>query len=554
MTVLYSARTTPLAKNSSNALATGINLAWDFTGVDAAHMNGVPWVFGGATSPSLPITGTQTLATVNGEPGRVAGTSSLYNYTNATDFGLQTGTGDFCIGIRVSTPSALPSTGNTLELLHVKGSAGDAFIIYMVESAGAGWYFSALAGACPLGGSVNGTMHPVNTTLMLWIQKVSGVVTVYQQNVTTGGTVVERYSASTTTATALDSTNSAQVIANYTFTGPSLGIALHAITHWPNSMTTANLTAIGNDFWNLEANTAAVDTTAPTVVAAAVANATPTVVSLSMSEALDTGSVPAASAFTVSGHTVSSVAISGSTINLTVSSAFVNGEAARTVAYTQPGTNNARDLATTPNLLANFSALAITNNVAGADVTKPILVSAVVANSAPANIVLTMSETLAAFTPAASAFAVSGGKTVTSVARSGAVVTLTCSAAYAYGDAITVTYTKPGAGMLQDAAGNQTDTFGPSAVTNNVAAPPSLAGVFASDAWISSGTIRSSQSFTATWYSGGVIGTVAGSPTFASGTLSAGGVATLTGLPAGAGFLLGKTTDGGRYYQEGTVT
>jgi hypothetical protein len=161
------------------------------------------------------------------------------------------------------------------------------------------------------------------------------------------------------------------------------------------------------------------------------------------------------------------VAITGSTINLTVSAAFVNGEAARTVAYTQPGTNNARDVA--GNLLANFTGQAITNNVAAADTTAPTFSSAQVANASPANIVITMSETLAAFTPAASAFAVSGGKTVSSVARSGATITLTCSAAYAFGDTITVTYTKPGTNMLQDAAGNQTASFGPSSVTNNIA-------------------------------------------------------------------------------------
>ena len=211
------------------------------------------------------------------------------------------------------------------------------------------------------------------------------------------------------------------------------------------------------------------DTTAPTISSAAVANATPTIVTLAASEPLNASFTPAASAFTVSGHTVSAVSISGSTINLTVS-AFVNGEAARTVAYTQPGTNNARDAA--GNLLANFSGLAITNNVQPvADTTAPTFVSAQVANAAPTIIVLTMSETLAATLPAASAFTVSGGKAVSSVSISGATVSLTCSAAYVNGDTITVTYTKPGSGnMLQDAAGNTVATFGPSALTNNVAA------------------------------------------------------------------------------------
>jgi hypothetical protein len=107
----------------------------------------------------------------------------------------------------------------------------------------------------------------------------------------------------------------------------------------------------------------AADTIAPTAASASVANATPTIVAIAMTEAMDTGFVPAASAFTVSGHTVSSVAVIGSAINLTVTPAFVNGETC-TVAYTQQGSNQARDLA--GNLLPNFTSLAITDNVAAA--------------------------------------------------------------------------------------------------------------------------------------------------------------------------------------------
>lgn len=103
------------------------------------------------------------------------------------------------------------------------------------------------------------------------------------------------------------------------------------------------------------------DVTAPTALSAAVQNVSPTTLTITASETLDAAYVPAASAFTVAGHTVSAVAVAGSSITLTVS-AFVGGEAARTVAYTQPGTNNIRDSA--GNLLANFTGLSITNNVA----------------------------------------------------------------------------------------------------------------------------------------------------------------------------------------------
>lgn len=121
----------------------------------------------------------------------------------------------------------------------------------------------------------------------------------------------------------------------------------------------------GYDYWytvSQAVGATAVDSVAPTASSAAVANATPTFVDIVMSEAMDMAYTPPASAVTVSGHTVSTVTWASNTVlRAAVSAAFVNGEAARTVGYTQPATNGARDLA--GNLLASFSALPITNNV-----------------------------------------------------------------------------------------------------------------------------------------------------------------------------------------------
>lgn len=105
------------------------------------------------------------------------------------------------------------------------------------------------------------------------------------------------------------------------------------------------------------------DVTPPTNTGAVVQNATPGVVSISWNEAMNTSFTPAAAAFTVSGHTVSSTAWGTSTrLDLTVTPNFVNGEAARVVGYTQPGANQARDVA--GNLAVSFSGLSVTNNVA----------------------------------------------------------------------------------------------------------------------------------------------------------------------------------------------
>lgn len=213
------------------------------------------------------------------------------------------------------------------------------------------------------------------------------------------------------------------------------------------------------------------DVVAPTISSASVANAAPSSVVLVASEAIDPSFVPATSAFTVSGHTVTAVAISGVNITLTVTAAFVNGEAARTAAYTQPGTNNVRDMA--GNLLANFSSLAITNNVLPVDTTAPTISSVSVENAAPTAVVLVASETLnTSFVPATSAFTVSG-HTVSAVAISGSNITLTVTPAFVNGEAArTVAYTQPGTNNVRDnaPAGNLMANFTGQAITNNVGA------------------------------------------------------------------------------------
>lgn len=210
------------------------------------------------------------------------------------------------------------------------------------------------------------------------------------------------------------------------------------------------------------------DTTAPTISAAAVANSMPAVVAMTASENLDGAFLPAASDFTVGGHTVQSVAISGTVINLNVTAAFVNGEAAREVSYTKPASNGARDVA--GNLLESFSGLAVTNNVSGSgDTNPPAFVNAQVTNSQPAVILVTMNETLANSVPPNSAFTPSGGRTATSVSISGTVASVTVNTPYTSSDTITIAYTQPGANpRLQDAAGNPAATFAAQPVTNNI--------------------------------------------------------------------------------------
>ncbi|MDO9313396.1 MAG: Ig-like domain-containing protein [Burkholderiaceae bacterium] len=124
--------------------------------------------------------------------------------------------------------------------------------------------------------------------------------------------------------------------------------------------------------WSQQAVITVTDVIAPTVTSVAVADATPTVLSVSFSEPMNTSITPASSAFAVSaGHAVSSIVwITSTRLDITVGAAFTTGEAARTLAYTQPGSNQAQDAA--GNLLATFSGQSITNNVgAGAAILAP---------------------------------------------------------------------------------------------------------------------------------------------------------------------------------------
>jgi hypothetical protein len=119
----------------------------------------------------------------------------------------------------------------------------------------------------------------------------------------------------------------------------------------------------GYDYWysaRQAANPVAIDMVAPGASSAAVSNSTPATVTITASESLNSSYTPAASAFTVTGHTVLSVSVSGNSVNLSVSPSFANGEV-QTISYVQPGANGLRDLS--GNLMPSFSNLSVTDGV-----------------------------------------------------------------------------------------------------------------------------------------------------------------------------------------------
>jgi len=222
---------------------------------------------------------------------------------------------------------------------------------------------------------------------------------------------------------------------------------------------------------------------APAYVSSSIENAAPAVVVLNYNLTL-ANIVPLISAFSVQVNSVSrsitAVSVSGIRVSLTLSSPVAYGNTV-TVSYTKPSSSPLQTPA--GGLAVSISAQSVANKIS-APVTlpaAPAFVSSSVENAAPAVIVLNYNLTLANIIPAASSFAVqvnSTTRSVTSVAVSGTKVTLTLASPVAYGNSITVAYTKPAANPLQSTAGQQAASMSAQMVSNKVSAsatPPAAA-------------------------------------------------------------------------------
>ena len=216
------------------------------------------------------------------------------------------------------------------------------------------------------------------------------------------------------------------------------------------------------------------DPTAPTLSPTTPPSMTaPTILTLTYNEALDTGSVPAASAFLVrvDGSTaglagLNPVAMSGRAVALTLASGVTAGQSVR-VRYTAPAANPIRDEA--GHSAANLRGRAV-QNLTG-DTRAPVLRSATITD---ATLVLRYDEALdEGAVPAASAFEVwvAGARvSVEDMAVDGRAVRLTLASAAEHGDTVSVHYAPPSANPIRDPAGNEAANTGHRVVTNNTPA------------------------------------------------------------------------------------
>ena len=238
----------------------------------------------------------------------------------------------------------------------------------------------------------------------------------------------------------------------------------------------------GNDAASLNniavTNNSTVDGNAPAFLSAATSTDGNTVL-LNYNETLSS-TTAAASVFTVttdgSANAVTAVAISGSTVELTLTDTVKN-EQTVTVAYSDPSganDNNAiQDKA--GNDAATLSSTAVTNNsiVGAEDTGAPTLLSA--ATSTDGNtVLLNYNETLSDTTAGVSDFSINldgSPAVIASIAATGSTVELTLASAITSGQTVALTYSDPStaddSAAVQDSAGNDAASLNNIAVTNN---------------------------------------------------------------------------------------
>jgi len=199
-----------------------------------------------------------------------------------------------------------------------------------------------------------------------------------------------------------------------------------------------------------------------------VENATPNIIEMNYNQLL-ANVIPDVSAFDVrinsNSRTIGKLEISGTRILLSMSSAMISSGDVVTVSYIQPATNPVQTTSGLP--ASTVTDKPVTNNV------YPL--AYVIENATPSLLEIIFNLSLADRVPPASAFEVrvnSVIRGVTNVAVSGNEVILTLASPVAYGNVVTVAYTKPSYDAIKTVTGLEYPSFPARTVTNHVGIQP----------------------------------------------------------------------------------
>lgn len=292
--------------------------------------------------------------------------------------------------------------------------------------------------------------------------------------------------ARTVSSVAVSGSNLILTLAQGGGSGATVTVAYTAPTANSATSNAAVQDALGNDALSFTAtavvNNSTLDKVSPVFTpSSAVLSADGVTLTLTYNEPLN-ATTALASAFTVIAgtvRTVSTVAVSGSTVVLTLSTAIGSG-ISTSVSYTAPTANEASSnnaiQDTAGNDAATLAAQSVTNN-STVDRVSPTYVAASAAVATDGmSITLTYNEALSPVTATPTAFSViSGGlaRTVTSVAVDDKKVILYFASPLAQTVSTTVSYTAPATvigtsnAAIQDIAGNDAVTLAAQSAVNN---------------------------------------------------------------------------------------
>lgn len=265
MTVLYSDRTVPLSVNSSNTdLATGLNTAWDFTGLDASHADGVPWASPGAAT--LTKTGTINLVTRNGMPGRnMDVVNTWYKLANCGSAGLQTATSDFTVAVLISMPDTAPATsGSTGHVYQLYGAGSPRIALEIGDAAGLGSWVSLIVSSTTVVPNSSTYYLLPGRAYVLVVRRSGDTFSLHQYDLSTGTYKLQGTGTKTESFT---SANATDLHVGWT-TSSNADYVIHSIAHWTTALSNTIIsTKLGPDFWSMSTNGAAASTisiTSPT--------------------------------------------------------------------------------------------------------------------------------------------------------------------------------------------------------------------------------------------------------------------------------------------------
>jgi hypothetical protein len=317
MPASYNARTTPLAQNATNPLAASMRLAYDFTGHDTRSL-WQPYDWVGATQPTVPQLQVINAVTRNGIPGRQVSNGSIAGrYGNATDFGLQVGSGDYTACVLFSTGSAVPSTSGGVNFFSVCEDGFNTIASAAVFHDSSGWICQPqTAGATVSPGTQGRTYVGANKTVAMFIRRVSGTCSAWRVILGDDASAQRITDDSTTAASAVGTfTGTTAKTLDLFFSGSDFANTpgLHSFRFHNAGFSEAEMLSYANAWWELDEFTAPPVITGPTGAAGA---ASITHTALENQNAAGTWTASGTGSWSLTGADAGLLSISGGVVTL----------------------------------------------------------------------------------------------------------------------------------------------------------------------------------------------------------------------------------------------